>query len=120
MIMAEKIKTKKARFKYNIPSDYKLVYANGVYGGITTRGELLCNFFFESLSIPEEEEAEVMDDGKVKMKEKEPEEVILINRDLKVGILLSPEQALTIANWMLEKIKSFESQRTREEGGAEE
>lgn len=114
--MAGREKIKKVRFKYNIPSDYQIIYANGVYGGITPRGELHCNFFFEHSGIPEVEDAELMKDGKVKMKEKELEEVI-INRDLKVGIVLSPEQALSIANWMLDKIKSFESRKIHEEGG---
>ncbi len=108
----EKKPVEKVRFLYSKPDDYKMIYANGAYGGITPRGDLICNFFLEYNDLPLEEVAPLVG-GRVEADkiqrvdrvEHKPTELV-IRRDLKVGIIIPVHQISTIANWMLDKLKS--------------
>ena len=39
--------------RYVTDGDYRPKYANGVYGGIGTRGEVVMNFFTEGFALPD-------------------------------------------------------------------
>ncbi len=43
----------KIKYTYKQSDDYKQYFVNGVYGGPTPHGELLCTFFFEHSTLPE-------------------------------------------------------------------
>ncbi|MFI5448453.1 MAG: hypothetical protein ACHQ03_01615 [Candidatus Bathyarchaeia archaeon] len=107
--------TGKFKFRFNKPSDYKILFANGAYGGMTTRGDFLLHFFHEYLPIPlaevvvADEKGDIKDTqpvrDKAEMEFGKPDYV----RDLVVGISLSPEQAVAIANFILDRVKMAES-----------
>ncbi len=113
--MAEELLPKRARFIYKIRDDFRRVFVNGVYGGISTRGELRMDFFLEHFPIPEDEVMEVTPEGGVKhIPKPQPEEVTAV-REVIVGLLMNQDQALSIAEWILEKVKAFEKARAAEE-----
>lgn len=112
MSESKSAKIDRVRFLFNIPDDYKLICVNGVYGGITPRGELICHFFFEYPDIPAEEVAPLID-GKIqpdkvskieRIKHKPNERVI--RRDVRVGLIIPVQHINSIANWMLDKLKT--------------
>lgn len=99
--MSEK---KKIKFIYNRPDDYKIVYTNGVFGGVTPRGDICCNFFFEHPLIPEAQVYEV-EQGKIGKELIKATNTSVVNRDLKVGVVLKVEDAESIAKWILDRVK---------------
>ena len=46
---------KTVRFKYVFAKDYNPTYANGVYGGRNSRGEIVINFFSERMPLPKKQ-----------------------------------------------------------------
>ena len=104
----KKEKLKEVQFVFEEADDYKIAHVNGVWGGVTPRGELVCNFFFEHTPVPNVEIRYVDDKGKLTEKSiRKPSEPSVI-RELRVGISLHKEQAISIAKWMLERVKQFE------------
>jgi hypothetical protein len=94
------------KFTYLKSDDYNVHFINGAYGGLTTHGDIVCNFFFEYKPLPESEEL-VNVGGKL---EKPPEEISnpQFTREVKVGIILAPSEARIIAKWLNEKADAFE------------
>ena len=101
LIMSEK---KNVVFRYNKPENYNLVYVNGVYGGITPKGEIFCNFFYEHGVMPKEQIFEITEDGKMGQEVKGDEEQLIIDRDLKAGLIFKPADAELIAKWILDNV----------------
>jgi len=95
------------KFIYSKSEDYKLHYINGAYGGLTPRGDLICNFFFEYRELPEEEE-HIVEGDQLRLKTEGinagPREVL---RDMKTGVIMTPAQAEKLANWLMEKVVEF-------------
>jgi hypothetical protein len=105
----------KVKFKFNKPPDYKIFFANGAYGGMTPRGDFLIHFFHEYSPTPSAEVIVVDEKGQIKetqpirdQAEVEYGKPVYI-RDLVVGISLQPEQAVSIANFMLERVKMVQN-----------
>ena len=104
---------KKVKFVYKQPDDYKIVYANGIYGGPTPRGEFKFDLFHEYGPAPESELHYVKEDGSVGGKvesEASVEEAIVI-RERKIGVVMELRHAKNIASWMLTKIQEIEERR---------
>lgn len=112
--MSENKKEKKVtsvKFIFDRPEDYKLIYVNGVHGGVSPRGDLVCNFFYEYADIPAVEVMPLVEGvpqmdkvSKIYREKNEPNEVIM-RRDLRIGLIIPLHQVSAIANWMLAKLK---------------
>ena len=98
------------KFIYNKPENYNPQFINGVIGGLTTRGEIILNFFFEHSDIPKEETNIINADGfpERKVPRAEIPEVL---RDIKVGIIVSP----SIAGSIYEFLKSVLTENNERE-----
>ena len=59
--MAEK--NKQIIFKYVHPTDLKDLYVNGLWGGVTPRGEIYAHFYSERHPIPKKAVHEIREDG---------------------------------------------------------
>ena len=112
----------KARFIYNTPEDYEPIYINGVYGGLTPRGELLAHFFYEYAGTLEQESYNIVENmlddesKKVIHRNFREENEIVYQRDLKVGIIIPASQIQSMINWMQEKLDILvESQKRIQE-----
>lgn len=104
-------KKMKIRFLYNKPENYQSVFVNGVYGGITAKDDIDCHFFFEHGTLPIEQAFEVKEDGRLGRNLLKEEEIPSLTRDLKVGIVLKVEDAESIANWLLRKVKQVKGEK---------
>lgn len=80
---------------------------NGAQGGITSRGDFLIRFFHEHKDIPEIEKVKVDEDGEIESSEYE-DEGQSYTRNMKMGISLSPENALSIANWIIDHVEDYQ------------
>lgn len=96
----------KAKFKEGI--GYRLVAATGAFGGPTPSGDLLCNFFLEYRSLPEE--INIHGDPQ----SPKPIEVPIFQegdpifiRELQVGILLNPAVAKAIGEWLIKRAEEI-------------
>ncbi len=101
----------RVRFVHKKPENYQSYYANGVFGSVTGRGDFDMNFFFEHVDIPEEEVMNV-EEGELRLEEQNRTEVI-VNRDFKVGIIMSPQQAEGLSNWIINALKEFKEKQVK-------
>jgi len=101
----------KVTFSYNKPDDYKIIYVNGVYGGLTPRGDICCHFFLEYNKLPSKQEFGLIG-GKIGERVEKKGKTLQVNRDLKVGIMLKADCAEDIANWLLEKVGILKGEKT--------
>lgn len=105
--------SKEVQFIYNKKEDYEPIYVNGVYGGVTPRGDLLCHFFYEYVDVPEKEILELDEKGQIKpdtlkkiQKNDDSDNVKTVKRDIRVGIIIPAHQIQSISAWMLDKLKA--------------
>lgn len=116
--MSPESQTRRINFVFKEPSDYQKHYVNGVYGGVTPRGDIHCHFFFEYPVLPEKQLFAVSPEGElgalllteieggVAIDPNVPLDEAVLTRDLKVGLIMKPDQAESIATWLLEKARS--------------
>lgn len=104
--------------RYVHDKDYRIVAATDVAGGPTPRGDLMMHFFVEHAGFPEGATPHVVAHGRLKPSpESDPHR--LLDRRFQVGVLLSPDAAERIANWMLEQAHDIQM-REEDEGVLEE
>ena len=98
------------KFKYIFEHDYNPKYANGAYGGITTRGEISVNFYYERPALPHEQLHSIKSDGTVgELIEVQPSDnSTTLVRVVENGVILSKNTAKDIVRWLSEKIDLLE------------
>lgn len=92
-----------ADIRFETAKDYKLIYANGVYGGVTPRGDLAMDVITEFSSRPSKQTFKVEDDGTLGdlVAQEGSEEIV---RQRLATLFLQPNNARSIAEWMLSKL----------------
>lgn len=106
----------RVHFSYERSRDFKIHPANGVWGGVTPRGDFLMEFYVESHFTPDVVVNKITPEGKLAEEEKReipskvPPEDIAIRRVLQFGVLVSVEQALSIADWIKDKVKKHQGE----------
>jgi hypothetical protein len=86
--------------KYKRASDFKLIPATGAFGGPNPNGEIICNFFIEYRSFPENLSV-VVEDGKVPMQVESGKDDATYIRELQAGIVMRPDIARLIGEWLV-------------------
>ena len=104
------------KFKYVFPENYNPVYCNGAYGGISTHGEIIANFFLERLPIPKHVVNNVNEDGTLSgIVETDPENIDnTFIRYVTNGIILNEDNAKAIYEWLGEQIQEIENRKAIE------
>jgi hypothetical protein len=118
--MATIKKPTKVKYIHHWPADYRIYPANGIWGGITGRGDFVMHFFVERHIVPKEEIQDIKDDGTVAPIKQEPKEELEVARDMQMGIMINREQAANIAKWILEHVESYEKLISKKEGPKDE
>lgn len=95
------ISKEKLNIAFKKGPEYKIFPATGAYGGPTPQGEILCNFYVEYRESPESITLEIDARGKTQEVERKhaPQNFV---RELQVGILLRPDIARSIGNWLIQ------------------
>lgn len=97
----------KYTFKYVKNADFKTVKVDGVYGGITIRGDINMNFYIETVDLPDSLQYTMNERGDIVKEivaEKKPEST----RELSVGINMDMATAKSFVIWLSDKVKLAE------------
>lgn len=108
--MASKTKTNtRITFKYKFPEDYNPLYANGAHGGISSKGEIVINFFSERPALPLEEVAELENEKMIEARITKPDSFHNINiRFVQNGVIMNLDTAKAVHNWLGKHIHQLE------------
>ncbi len=96
------------KFKYIFSDDYKTNHITGVYGGITSCGDLEAHFYYERSALPREMEYEVTENGSLgQVVGVKPEEHKII-RNIVGGVTMSREMVYSLRDWLNDRIAEME------------
>ena len=93
-------------FFFEYDPGYRSIPSNGVWGGLTPRGDFRLDFFVEGVGIPERV-TNVLEEGHLGKEVKRDPKRTLVRR-MEVGVLMSREQAKSLAEFIDEKLKEFQ------------
>lgn len=104
-------KDRQITFEYVYSKEYNPIYCNGAYGGISSHGEIIANFFLERMPIAKSTTNIVNPDGSLGGEVKsEPEELNdTIIRYITNGIILNKNDAKSIYDWLGAQIEELEN-----------
>lgn len=104
---------RKINFKYVFDEKYNPVYCNGAFGGISTQGEIIVNFFMERMAIPNSMTNSVNFDGSlggvIETNPKNLDETVI--RYVSNGIVLNENNAKAIHEWLGIQIQELENRK---------
>jgi hypothetical protein len=100
--------TKTIRFVYKRAPDYRLLPANGGFGGLTTSGAISIDFYVERQAMPAEEIIRVREDSAVQRDIIPDVAEKIIDREVLVGFLLTSSSAKAIGQWLIEQADKAE------------
>ena len=108
--------TKQLTFRYLKDPSYRLIPVNGVWGGITPRGEIHLELFHESQAAPEVVIRSVTQKGELgkEIDHQPPRE---ISRTVLVGVMLTEESAESIANWLHARVRQLRERNEKKKQG---
>lgn len=105
--MAErKRQAREVEFCFEESKDFKLIPANGMWGGITTRGDFRIDFFVETLATPKSIIYPVNSDGTLGKELKRTPADRYVRR-LEAGVLMSIESAELLAGFIKDRIEEY-------------
>lgn len=84
--------------------DYRIAFAVDAIGGPTPQGHLTCNFFKEYAGLPSEGRFVRNPDGTALYEDKS--EPVLV-REVEFGIIVTPEVAESIGNWLIQRAREI-------------
>jgi hypothetical protein len=97
--------------KYIFERNYNPKYVNGAYGGISSRGEIIVNFYLERTPLPHSQTFTITD-GLVTsevLEEAEPNDhAKSVVRVVESGVILDYANAKEIYRWLGEHLKNLE------------
>ena len=103
--------SKKVKFRFVRDGEYRLVPVNGVWGGVTPRGDITAEFFHEALICPVSVTHAVTEaDGlgpEVERQLDDPSSQV--TRSLMFGVVLTPEHAESIGQWLVDKARESQA-----------
>lgn len=104
---------KEIKFKYVFPDNYNPTYCNGAYGGVSTTGEIIANFYLERMPIPKYVTNLVNPDGTLggvaEISPENYEQTVI--RYISTGVVLNEESAKSFYEWLGLQIKELENRR---------
>lgn len=109
-----------ARFVSKRSPDYRLEFINGAFSNITPRGEIVCEFHFESKDMPTEQSATILGDGLAELSLLPKN--LDFTKEVKFGIIINVAFAKDLLRMLNEKIKQGEEiiASREKEGAADE
>ncbi len=102
----------KVRFEYLKSPDFRVIHADGVYGGLTPHGQLFISFFSERYPIPTATVFQLEPGGNLGPEvrtEREGRKGII--REIEAGVMVDVETARVIVDWLQGKIQEAEKRQ---------
>ena len=103
----------KLTFKYKYPDDYNPLYINGAQGGINVQGEIVVNFYFERIPLPNSITQELNGEGILgNVVATDPDDLnSSVLRYVQSGIVMNLDVAKQVYKWLGGQIKILESRK---------
>ena len=115
---ANDVKTPKTvTFRFQRDEHYRLIPVNGIWGGVTPRGDVIADLIHESQALPEAITHEVTAEGTLAEVKRAPP--TSFQRTVLAGMVLTPEQAESIGLWLQRKAREAREQRDARAPGKE-
>jgi hypothetical protein len=89
---------------------FRVIKADGAWGGMSPRGDIVMSLFNERIAIPTRQTFSVAEDGGLDLIE-EARDSDFIAREVEVAVSMRPEAALIISGWLMNKVRQFERQQ---------
>jgi hypothetical protein len=99
---------KKLTFRYEQSPNYRSIYSNGAFGGITPPGEIRFDLFFEYSKTPEEITHSLTPDGLGPEIQRKPGSAP-VTREVLMGVVMSKDGAKNLAHWLLQKVQDLDA-----------
>lgn len=102
----------KVKCKYIFKDNYNPKYVNGAFGGLSPRGEIIINFYFERNAIPNSQTYTIKENSIAEeiVEEREPKDHFNSKvRVIENGIVLDYKNAKEIHRWLGEQIEVIEN-----------
>lgn len=98
-------------YKYVFNHNYNPVYANGAYGGVSPRGEIVINFYLERQPLPNAVTHEINPNGTIGRDVAiEPDDFkSSLVRFVEAGVVFNLDTARNFHGWLGERIRELEA-----------
>jgi len=95
------------KIQFTRSPEYRRIPVSGIWGGITGQGFIVADVFTEAIREPEWVKYTVSGEGQLRESERSPGEKQIV-RELMVSLVITPEIAQSIAQWLLQQVRSIE------------
>ncbi|SFJ25798.1 hypothetical protein SAMN02910355_1831 [Terrisporobacter glycolicus] len=96
----------KGNFEYG--ENYDMKFVNGIFGGTTVNNqEVILNFYFENIALPESYELEIDEDGNILKTDFFTNEDGM-NRKVEAGVIMNLDTAKSLYEWLGSTINNME------------
>lgn len=112
------VKEDKVRIKYIFSKDYNPVSANGAFGGVGTRGDIILNFFYERPPLPKETVQAVSSEGEMgRILTTDPEDFDnVVIRYVTNGVALCYDDAVSVRDFLSKIIDNADKIKEQKDG----
>jgi len=104
-------KPEKVRFSYIVPDGFAPIYANGAYGGVTPRGELVIGFFQERYPQPKTDLHPLTPEGQLGQAEQKAQSIVEVERHVVAGVILNEQAVRELQVWLTQRLDEMRIQR---------
>ncbi|MCH8844473.1 MAG: hypothetical protein IID61_16055 [SAR324 cluster bacterium] len=95
------------RIRYVKDDGYRLIPANGAFGGPTPKGDVIIHFFVDHSEMPDVTElAQQEDQPPGTLQEIQPQN-LGVRRAMQMGVVLNAQVARSIGHWLLAKSETI-------------
>lgn len=102
----------KVTFEFARSADYRVVAANGAWGGVTPQGDFFLDFFVDHWRIPDEISNLIDTNGLLGREvERKPSAALVATRTRQVGVVLTLDQAENLARFIQTRIDALKGAR---------
>ena len=105
---------KRIEFHYVKSNYFRVIHADGAYGGVTSRGLIHLDIFSERSPIPQKTQHEITVNGKLG-KEVEKQGKSGVVREVEIGVVMNLDNAKSLVEWLNDKIAILEKHRESKE-----
>lgn len=95
------------KFVYKETEECRTHFVNGAMGRVSPRGDFEFSLFFEHADVPIEQKMKVEEKKLIEINEEI--DTIIVRRDIKTNIIMAPEQAEILGNWLIDAVRNYRS-----------
>jgi hypothetical protein len=114
--MADKSKPRKKldsmsnrlEFHYKKSNYFRVIKVNGAWGGLTPNSDVQMSIFSERLPLPDLDEYEISDGGKITKLVRKIAKTKGVIREVEATLTMTPSVAKALGEWLLDKAAQYE------------